>query len=150
MKTRCLLRKRNLADSHLTREQHDAIIATLEDGDDMDRSIALVLKLMSGLGLRRGEALKISLNNFSLFYGRWTLEMTSLKANQHISVETPDALVDAVEQYCREHDRRPDELVFQLNPQRMVHHFHHACDLNGISGISIHAFRHFYFTENFC
>lgn len=124
---------------------------TNKDGEVEDKlfranfKVAYALQLQANLGLRVGDVLKLTLNDFIPDgRGSFKLSVTEQKTGKVKDVVVNDNLYNNIKLYTLENNIKADEPIVKMSVRNVQMQLKIVCDELGINSVSTHSFRKFY------
>lgn len=145
----------------ITIEEYDRILEKMcsqftytvidKDGETKDKlfranfKVAYALQLQANLGLRIGDVLKLTLNDF-VPDGRGSFKISTIeqKTGKTKDIVVNDNLYNNIKLYTLENDIKPNEPIVKMSVRNVQTQLKIICDVLGIHGVSTHSFRKFY------
>lgn len=107
--------------------------------------VAYALQLQANLGLRIGDVLKLTLNDF-VPDGRGSFKLSKIeqKTGKEKEVVINDNLYNNIKLYTLENNIKPNEPIVKMSVRNVQTQLKIICDVLRIHGVSTHSFRKFY------
>ena len=142
----------------LTKEQYELIIDGIRQGfeyQDKDKTVQFkpnnrmgaILALQANLGLRIGDILKLTLNDFIKDGNRYRLDMIEEKTSKPRVFTVPNDIYNHIKIYCLEGNIKPTAKIFPITERALQKNLKIICNYLHIDGVSTHSFRKFYATS---
>ena len=109
--------------------------------------IATVLQLEYNLGLRIGDILNLSMDNFMKDAGRYHLDIHEQKTGEYRNFIVPVEIYNFIRDYAYENNISPKAKLFPITERAILKHLKVTCDYLGLEGIGTHSFRKAYATN---
>ena len=114
------------------------------------RIYPLIIKVLNQTGMRIGEVLNITYNNYDYKFG--VFKLIDTKNNEERLVAIPEKLNDEIYNFCNKFNLKNNELIFNTNPNNVRIYFNKLLKLSNIiktdNGPVIHDLRHTYIVHN--
>ncbi|MBQ8997795.1 MAG: tyrosine-type recombinase/integrase [Clostridium sp.] len=107
--------------------------------------VAYALQLQANLGLRVGDVLKLTLNDFiPNGRGEFKLSTVEQKTGKTKDVVINNNLYNNIRLYTLENNIKTNEPIIKMSVRNVQMQLKIVCDALGLNGISTHSFRKFY------
>ena len=129
-------------------ETYKLIITTIQNGFEFEgvnhkknERIATVLQLEYNLGLRIGDILNLTMDNFVKDGGRYRLNIHEQKTGKYRNFTVPVEIYNFIRDYAYENNINPKARLFPITERAVLKHLKVTCDYLGLEGIGTHSFR---------
>lgn len=135
-------------------ETYKLIISTIQKGFEYqgvmhkpNERIATVLQLEYNLGLRIGDILNLTMDNFMKDGSRYRLDIHEQKTGKYRNFTVPVEIYNFIRDYAYENNISPKAKLFPITERAVSKHLKVTCDYLGLEGIGTHSFRKAYATN---
>ena len=135
-------------------ETYKLIISTIQKGFEYqgvmhkpNERIATVLQLEYNLGLRIGDILNLTMDNFMKDGSRYRLDIHEQKTGKYRNFTVPVEIYNFIRDYAYENNISPKAKLFSITERAILKHLKVTCDYLGLEGIGTHSFRKAYATN---
>ena len=129
-------------------ETYKRIISTMQKGfvyqgviHKKNEKISTVLQLEYNLGLRIGDILNLTMDNFVKDGGRYRLNIHEQKTGKYRNFTVPVEIYNFIRDYAYENNINPKAKLFPITERAVLKHLKVTCDYLELEGIGTHSFR---------
>lgn len=129
-------------------ETYKRIISTMQKGFEYqgvihkkNEKISTVLQLEYNLGLRIGDILNLTMDNFMKDGSRYRLDIHEQKTGKYRNFTVPVEIYNFIRDYAYENNINPKARLFPITERAVLKHLKVTCDYLGLEGIGTHSFR---------
>ena len=129
-------------------ETYKLIISTMQKGFEYqgvihkkNEKISTVLQLEYNLGLRIGDILNLTMDNFVKDGGRYRLNIHEQKTGKYRNFTVPVEIYNFIRDYAYENNINPKAKLFPITERAVLKHLKVTCDHLELEGIGTHSFR---------
>ena len=129
-------------------ETYKRIISTMQKGFEYqgvihkkNEKISTVLQLEYNLGLRIGDILNLTMDNFMKDGSRYRLDIHEQKTGKYRNFTVPVEIYNFIRDYAYENNINPKARLFPITERAVLKHLKVTCDYLELEGIGTHSFR---------
>ena len=129
-------------------ETYKRIISTMQKGFEYqgvihkkNEKISTVLQLEYNLGLRIGDILNLTMDNFMKDGSRYRLDIHEQKTGKYRNFTVPVEIYNFIRDYAYENNINPKAKLFPITEIAVLKHLKVTCDYLELEGIGTHSFR---------